>query len=463
MIYINFYTFTKRTNSTLQPTGTGTQLSCNIKSPSSIINPVLELSSTSPISYNYCYIPAFSRYYYIDDIVYDRGLWVLSCSVDVLASFKTAIGSSSLYVLRSSTSSDPYLVDEYYPATSEVTTVNIAPALNPFTWSGFNGGVYVLGITGDNPGNVNGVTYFVMEPAQFAAMIQKFYGTNGSDPTWTARWGNLAEGVINGINNVSDFIASCRWYPVSPSVETGTRPIYLGTYNCGTGYQVANNPIVPYSVQFNNIPAHPQAASRGYYLNRAPYSSYMLSTPFTGDVKLDSYVCAKTNSITLTLTYDITTGQAKINVQDDNSQILFESYGPFGIPINLTATEVNVSGFTAGFGQLAMGVLSLNPDMALGGGAAMIGNAISNWNPAPTGNPAGGGYIGLTGDFHLRCEYLRVADDDNAKFGRPYCSTNTPATLTGYIQALDPHIAISGTDVEASQINAYAAGGFYYE
>lgn len=463
MIKINFYTLTKRLNSTLQPTGTGTELECNIKAPSSIINPVLEVGTVNVIGFNYCYIPAFNRYYYIDDIIFDRGMWVVTCSVDVLASFKSQIGSSSLYILRSSASSDPYLVDEYYPATGEITTVNITPALNPFTWSGFSGGVYVLGITGDNPGNTNGVTYFVMEPAQFSAMIEKFYGTNGQDPTWAQRWGNLVEGVINNLNNITDFIASCRWYPVSPSVETGTRPIYLGTYNCGTGYQVANNPVVPYSVSFQNIPAHPQAASRGYYLNRAPYSSYILSTPFTGDVKLDSFVLAKSNSLNMSITFDITTGQAKIRVTGDNNYILFESYGPFGIPISLTPTEVNVSGFAAGFGQLAAGVLGLNAGMALEGVGGLIGNALNNWNPSPTGNPSSGGYIGLTGNFMLRCEYIRVADDDNAKNGRPYCSTNTPATLGGYILAMNPHIAIDGTDTEANQINAYAAGGFYYE
>ena len=465
MIYINFYTFTKRINSTLQPTGTGTQLSCNIKSPSSIINPVLELSSTSPISFNYCYIPAFSRYYYIDDIVYDRGLWVLSCSVDVLASFKTAIGSSSLYVLRSSTSSDPYLVDEYYPATTDVTTTNIIPALNPFDWNGFSAGVYVLGVIGDNPGNTNGVTYYVVEPSDFGDMVEQFYTTNGD----TARWGNLQEGFVNSINDINGFISSCRWYPVAPSVETGgKRDIYLGAYKCGKGYKVANDPIVPYSVSFTGIPAHPQAAARGYYLNRAPYSSYILSTPFTGDVKLDSYVCAKATSINLSLTYDITTGQAKQKVSDNNGYILFESYGPFGIPINMAATEIKIdSGMGSGLGNLAAGVLGLNVGKAFEGIAgvagAAIGTALNNWNPSPTGNPAAGGYIGLTGNFMLRCEYIRVAADDNAKFGRPYCSTNTPATLTGYIKALDPHIAISGTDTEANQINAYAAGGFYYE
>ena len=461
-IQITFYKFEKKVNSTKLPTTTGVTRTCDIKAPMSILEPRLEIV-WSPIQWNYCYIPAFNRYYFIQDITFDKGIWIVSCTVDVLASYKSEIGASSLYILRSSASSDPYLQDDYYPATTEVTTVNITPALNPFTWTGFSGGVYVIGVIGDNPANTNGVTYYVMEPADFSAMIQKFYGTNGQDPAWTQRWANLAEGVINSLNNINDFISSCRWYPVSPSVVSGKGDIYLGTYKAGRGYLIANNPIVPYTVQFNNIPAHPQAAARGYYLNRTPYSSYTLCTPFTGDLKLDSYVLAKSNSITMEITYDITSGQAKIKVSDDQNYTLFESYGPFGIDIKLTSTQVEVSGFTSGFGKLAAGVLTLNPATAIEGIGGLIGNAISSWNPSPVGNPAAGGYIGLTGDFRLRCEYIRVADDDNAKNGRPYCQTNTPATLGGYVQALNPHIAITGTSIEANQINAYATGGFYYE
>ena len=138
---INFYTFAKKINSTKQPTGNGTQLDCNIKAPSSIINPVLEIT-TSPISFNYCYIPAFSRYYYINDITFDRGLWVISCSVDVLASYKTTIGNSSCYVTRSSQNFDGDIMDNLYPITSKKTTHWLVPDVAPFGWNGFSNGVY---------------------------------------------------------------------------------------------------------------------------------------------------------------------------------------------------------------------------------------------------------------------------------------------------------------------------------
>ena len=40
-------------------------------------------------SYNYCYIPEFKRYYFIDEIVsVKNGIWRVSLHVDVLESFK---------------------------------------------------------------------------------------------------------------------------------------------------------------------------------------------------------------------------------------------------------------------------------------------------------------------------------------------------------------------------------------
>ena len=74
------------------------------------MNPVVELSS-SPIGYNYAYISDFGRYYFINDITYDKGIWVMTLNVDVLATYKTTIGSTSTYLLRSSYLYNPRIID----------------------------------------------------------------------------------------------------------------------------------------------------------------------------------------------------------------------------------------------------------------------------------------------------------------------------------------------------------------
>ena len=66
---------------------------CNLKNDVSIINPTLVLNYTANIfESNYCFIPKFNRYYFINEIVpitADR--CIVKCRVDVLESFKNNI------------------------------------------------------------------------------------------------------------------------------------------------------------------------------------------------------------------------------------------------------------------------------------------------------------------------------------------------------------------------------------
>ena len=66
-ITVTLYTFSKRENSTAQPS-TGTDFYCVLKQPTSIINPTLEISASDITGYNYAYIAAFGRYYFMKDI-----------------------------------------------------------------------------------------------------------------------------------------------------------------------------------------------------------------------------------------------------------------------------------------------------------------------------------------------------------------------------------------------------------
>ena len=84
MIRINLYKFTKKTNSTARPGTPYMTLDCAIKTPSSILRPYIDIATESDLSaVNYAYIPDYERYYFVNDIVYNRGLWELSMVVDV--------------------------------------------------------------------------------------------------------------------------------------------------------------------------------------------------------------------------------------------------------------------------------------------------------------------------------------------------------------------------------------------
>lgn len=74
---------------------------CSITAPSIMLQ-------QNPIGYNYAYIPAFNRYYYIKNItVVRKNIFMISLSVDVLMSFKNEIKELSGVVSRL-TSGSPY-------------------------------------------------------------------------------------------------------------------------------------------------------------------------------------------------------------------------------------------------------------------------------------------------------------------------------------------------------------------
>ena len=87
----------------------------NLKNDVSIINPTLVLNYTANIlDSNYCFIPKFNRYYFIDEIVPITGdRCIVKCRVDVLESFKEDIKSLTVILDKSQSiyKSNKYLDD----------------------------------------------------------------------------------------------------------------------------------------------------------------------------------------------------------------------------------------------------------------------------------------------------------------------------------------------------------------
>ena len=109
---VRLYTIEKYDRSTKQPTGTGKEYECLANTPFSVLSPTLRLATGDAVSvYNYVYVPSVDRYYFVNEWTYSRGLWEAECAVDVLASWKSYIGDSTLYVLRSAAQSNGAVID----------------------------------------------------------------------------------------------------------------------------------------------------------------------------------------------------------------------------------------------------------------------------------------------------------------------------------------------------------------
>ena len=475
---VDFYTFTKKTNSTKQPTGTAAlSASCLLKDATSIIKPVIELkASDSPLAYNYAHITAFNRYYFIDDITWNAGVWEVSMTCDVLATYKSTIGSTSCYVLRSANYYDGNIMDNLYPATSNVST-DIAyssystgwPAALSIGFTDWSSGEFIVGIQGTGMGNVNGVIYYSMDAYKLAKLISWFYANSG-DNTW---WGNLEKGVRNALNSLDQYITSIRWYPYIMYTSNISQDIYLGSWKC-TDPDNALTTLTAFTVTDTRpcsrevtIMRHPQAATRGSYLNYSPYSSYEIVDPLVGVIPISSDIAKVINTIKCTVTPDYTTGQAKYELTTAGDVVFYTTYIKFAVDINLSGSQVNVGGLVSSVASVATGIATAGASTAAAtaiGRAAGIGNAIMTGYATPGCNQSSGGFVQYgDGKFMLRGYFKPIVNEDLADLGRPYCTTSTPATVLNYMVIDNPHVQISGTSREADMINAYMAGGFFYE
>lgn len=87
-------------------------VSALLKNETEITAPVVRLKSAMPPAANYCYIPAFERYYYINkQNIIPGGINELSLQCDVLMSFKSTILVSTVIAERSTNHCNKSLPD----------------------------------------------------------------------------------------------------------------------------------------------------------------------------------------------------------------------------------------------------------------------------------------------------------------------------------------------------------------
>lgn len=93
---------------------TGVTLKGTLRDASSIISPVIMFESDAVMKYNFCYIPAWHRYYFVRDVQsYRNNLYVVSMECDVLMSFKNDIAKFAVVVDKQTMASngDEYIDD----------------------------------------------------------------------------------------------------------------------------------------------------------------------------------------------------------------------------------------------------------------------------------------------------------------------------------------------------------------
>ena len=491
-ITVTLYSLTKRENSTKRPTGSGTDFSCTMIDDTSLMNPTFKLSiGSNPIGYNYCYVSDFGRYYFITDIRTYQNFWYISCRCDVLASFKTQIGSQTHYVLRAASEYDEYISDNHYGAKiNEAAT--LLTSSGPLYW-GTNHS-YVVGITGyapDNAYQVGSVTYYQFDDdmlLNFVYYLMHDLGTYCNIVTAPYTDPGVQEALINPIQ----YIVSCVALPVGfPASYTQETDINFGYYHWtvqGTGkvraLQLGETVTETGTI---TLTKHPQASTRGKFMNGAPFTSYTFHLGPFGDIPLDPADYIDATNFRYKILYDMCQGMGRLTIGpaiEGNNNIINISYcGSAKVGADVQLSQALTNPLTA---QLSWEV-GMNNVFTTGMGAGLANNsinlanslvqaqnvlqstyvdAVQNKFPACCGKGSPGSFLSFKdSDFgcYLLAKFMSVVDENITEIGRPLCKSKQLNTLSGYILCQNADAQIPGTADEAAQINAYLNTGFFYE
>lgn len=460
--------FSKRNNSTKQPSGSGTAYTVYLKDKVSVLAPVFLIEGVD-LTVTYCQWNG--RYYFVRDIVLsNNNIYEVHCEIDVMATWKTAIGSSTQYVLRSASQSDGNIVDMFYPSKKTPDIIDVA-AVTSTTWAGqLDSGWYVVGIiSGSSSSSVSQgvVQYYAFTSAQFNSFTQTlFTASNWTDLTSQDRYSF----------NPIQYIASVKWYPFSPPIGSAISSLKIGwetmSFSC---YPLTlSTDVRSFTWTVND---HPQAATRGAYLNSSPFSKYELVFAPFGDFVLDGDVVARAynNIIYGSLKTDYITGRAllRIRTQIDDVSHDYEFARrdvQLGVTIQISQIAADrigaASGVVGTIGGAIGSLLSGNVLGAITGTVSGIGSAYQTMQPRVASAGSNDSMAGVSGaglTHTLYQTFYRIVDEDNADCGRPLCQTKTISTLSGYILCANAELAIAGLPTERDQIIRYMDSGFFYE
>ena len=457
---IKLYNFSKRKNSTLQPTG-GSEVSVVLKSECSIYTPIFMLSSDNVESYNY--LSWDNRYYYITDIVKTNinGTWEINCTLDPLATYKSDILNTSAFVLYSTKAYNEMLADNRLSVDPIPST--LAYYTDCFNWtpSGL-GGTYILSFITAASSNISyspiGVVLLDNEN------VEKICAQLMSDGMISAM-----TYISQQLGSAKEAIVSCKHTPIT-SVYSGTDVnIMLGTYATGIVGKSPSSRTIRNSI---NVTI-PRIFSD--FRITGEYNRLLMFLPAYGFININATDFTGESTISVKYVLDLYTGELTYIVGGDKGQRVVTSIAA-DIPLGSNKTDVigSVTQVGAGAVSAGIGLATGNALATIGGiGAVFNGMKVSmEHNVGVNGSMGGISSIIANVDTNLGKIYLvSINRDTNVdpstmaeKYGRPLNEVRTLSALSGgYVQTADASVATNAPESIKDEINNYLNGGVYIE
>ena len=390
-----FYQDTKKINSTKIITMSVPHdfaISVELKDVTNLFTPTLIISAdrftdgnghiVNPLNYVYCRIPDFGRYYFIRSWSWILGRWECALEVDVLATFKTEIGNSSMYVLRSASQCDPDIVDTKYPVKAVGADTSYQGRTYGSVYNVWNTNIYGndvtagffrVSIVNNDSSAIGAVSHYAISGTVMAELMNTLY----SSPSWAnITDANISTDLQKMLLNPMQYITSVIWIPTGYNT-TGQTPIHTIPYGwwsltlTGDVYRITTGTMAKSVTESIPVTHHPQYDSNKHWLQLSPYTTAALYfTPF-GFIPIDTSKIYDATHIDLEVRVDIITGKGTLILSSHKTVGGTTTYGgtfyttiaQVGVPMTIAQMAVDMSAL----GQASTWVGAAGIALAAGG------------------------------------------------------------------------------------------------
>lgn len=451
MTEIVLYHFSKRKNSTKRPIGQGTEVPCLLKTATTFQSPtfILQRPMNDMLQFNYC--KWADHYYFIDSTTsINAGQTEITCTEDVLATYKNEIGEYTCFIERSN-HQDTLLDDPLYLPTEDWQKQDsiVAQPLNVFV-NGYAGN-YIMRIVG-----AAGVeTYYVTEK-QLGLIVSFMYTAD-----------NFQELIENATTKFlfdpAKYIIDLKWLPFrSSNFISIMNNVNLGYWDSGVQALLiggaSNSPVVHFSYNLELI--NPLYSNTDFRFYNGNFSRYFVQLPCIGVVPVD---VTKTNNGQLLADYyfDAYSGLSDVWLKSGSS-VIGHYQCQMAVPVNIAGANVNIGDALIGGLSTVSSAMTGN---ALGVSSGVLNTMQSILSPEVISIGAVGSVGGILNnlDASVIC-YTRISTEPNGA-GEGYADGNSRkiSTCSGYLRCRNASIEISGFTGDQEAVNNYLNSGFYFE
>lgn len=448
MTEIILYHFSKRKNSTKRPTEQGTTVPCLLKSATTFQNPTFILQKPMNDMLQFNYAKWADHYYFIDSTTsINAGQTEISCTEDVLATYKNEIGNYTCFIERSSNQTTLVNDTMYIPTNDWVLSTRNVSHKEKIMTSTYSQ-QYIIRVV-----SRTGVASYYINGDQLNNLLDYMYTES-----------NFADVITDAITKLTfdpfKYIVDLKWIPFFESAfkNNNNEVIQLGFWDSGVmAKRIDENTVVnfSYSFAFDN----PLYAITDFRYYNPSFSNYFIKLPFIGVVALNPYKIDE--SVNALYQFDATSGLCNVFLQ--SKKVVFASYQfQLSVPVQIGYATTNIAQLTTSAVSLVSAGLQGNIAQGISSGIE-AGRSITAPEVSMLGTIGNISNILNNQILEFNSYACTSIDPDGASEGYADGTVRYISGLSGYIKCRNASIEISGFTGDQEAVNNYLNSGFYYE